>query len=363
MINSKYTELAAKLFCVGAVIFFVWLIFEYAVGIVIPFAISFCVGVPIYFLSEKIYKKLHLPRKLCAFVLVLLLLAALGFFLFWAVNRLFLELEKLVSWAQENGNGIKNTVDSIIGYAEGLSAKIPFVDQIESIRGLENFRENIDSAISRVIDNLISALSSAIPAIAMGVIRYTPKAVITVIVTLLACFYFALDYGKLRDGLMSWLSPAGRERAQRVGAVTGNAVKRYIRAYLLIMLLTFTEVFVGLIVLGKQYAFLMAVIVAVVDILPVFGAGAVLIPWAVGALILKDFRTGFGLLILFGIMTIIRQIAEPKIVGESLGIHPLITLFAMFAGLSLFGIPGMLLGPAVVLIVKEVIGKNDTVKM
>ena len=62
-------------------------------------------------------------------------------------------------------------------------------------------------------------------------------------------------------------------------------------------------------------------------------------------------------------MTIIRQIAEPKIVGESLGIHPLITLFAMFAGLSLFGIPGMLLGPAVVLIVKEVIGKKDAVKI
>lgn len=363
MIKSRYSELAARLFCVGAVIFFIWLIFEYAVGIVIPFAISFCVGVPIYFLSEKIYKRIHLPRKLCAFLLVLLLLVGLGLLLFWAFNRLFLELEKLIAWAQENGNGIKNTVDTIIGYAEGLSAKIPFIDEIESIRGLENFRENIDGAISRVIDSLVSALSSAIPAVAMGVIKYTPKAVITVVVTVLACFYFAMDYGKLRDAFMGWLSPAGRQRADRVGSVTGNAVKRYIRAYLLIMLLTFAEVFVGLMVLGKQYAFLMAVIVAVVDILPVFGAGAVLVPWAVGAIVMKDFKTGFGLLILFGVMTIIRQIAEPKIVGESLGIHPLVTLFAMFAGLSLFGITGMLLGPAVVLIVKEIIGKKDSAKI
>lgn len=363
MTKSKYADLAAKLFCVGAAVFFVWVIFEYAVGIIIPFAISFCVGVPIYFLSDKIYQKLHLPRKLCAFLLVLLLLVGLCLLLFWAFNRLFLELEKLIGWAQENGNGIKNTVDTIIGYAEGISAKIPFIDEIESIRGLENFRENIDGAISRVIDNLVSALSSAIPTIAMGVIKYTPKAVITVVVTVLACFYFAMDYGRLRDALMGWLSTSGRERVDRFGRVTGNAVKRYIRAYLLIMLLTFVEVFIGLILLRKQYAFLMAIVVAVVDILPVFGAGSVLIPWAVGAIIMKDFKTGFGLLILFGIMTIIRQIAEPKIVGESLGIHPLVTLFAMFAGLSLFGITGMLLGPAVVLILKEIIVKKDTAKI
>ena len=121
------------------------------------------------------------------------------------------------------------------------------------------------------------------------------------------------------------------------------------------MLLTFVEVFVGLLTIGTRYAFLLAAVVAIVDILPVFGAGTVLIPWAVVSLLMKDYQTGMGLLALYGVITIVRQVAEPRIVGESLGIHPLATLVAMFTGLSLFGLTGMLLGPFVVMIAKEML--------
>ena len=135
----------------------------------------------------------------------------------------------------------------------------------------------------------------------------------------------------------------------------GKALKSYAKAYLLIMLLTFCEVFVGLLIMRRRYAFILAFLIAVVDILPIFGAGTVIIPWAVFELITKDTRTGLGLLILYGVVTIIRQIAEPKIVGESLGIHPLATLVAMFAGLKLFGFVGVLFAPMVAIVVKEIL--------
>lgn len=355
--RSKYAEAAAKLFCILAAIALLWLLFEYALGIILPFAVAFCVGIPIHALSARIHKRTGFPHRLCAFVLVLLFLCALGFLIFIALNRLFGEIEELVEWLGEDSEGIGNTVGIVFGYIGDISSKIPFIEEIENIKGLENFRETVDSSVSDIIGEFVSRVTSSVPTWAIGVIKQTPKALITVFVTVLSCFYFGMDYGRIREGLLGRLSREGRERAERWIRLTGNALGRYGRAYLFIMLMTFAEVFVGLLILGKRYAFLLALIIAVVDILPVFGAGTVLIPWAVISILMRDFRTGLGLLILYGAITIVRQIAEPKIVGDSLGIHPLITLFAMFAGLTLFGIPGMLLGPAVAMVAKELTAK------
>ncbi len=355
--RSKYVEAAAKLFCVIAAIALLWLLFEYALGIILPFAVAFCVGIPIYRLSQRIHKRTGFPRRLCAFALVLIFLTALGALIFLAVNRLFTELEELIEWLKEDSEGVGNTVGVVFGYVGDISSKIPFIEEIENIEGLENFRETVDKGVSDIIGGFVSRVTSSVPAWAISVIKQTPKALITVFVTVLSCFYFGMDYGRIRDGLLGRLGEAGRERAERWIRLASSALARYGRAYLFIMLMTFAEVFVGLLILGKRYAFILAIIIAVVDILPVFGAGTVLVPWAVISLLMKDLRTGLGLLILYGVITIVRQIAEPKIVGESLGVHPLITLFAMFAGLTLFGIPGMLLGPAVAMVVKEVTAK------
>ena len=128
---------------------------------------------------------------------------------------------------------------------------------------------------------------------------------------------------------------------------------RFLRAYLLLFLLTFSEALVGLWLLRQPYALLIALGVAIVDLLPVLGAGTVLVPWALVVLVFGNYRLGLGLLILYGVMTIVRQIAEPHIVGKSLGLPPVVTLFAVFVGWELFGVLGMLLSPAVALLVKE----------
>lgn len=355
--RSKYVDIAAGLFCVIAAILLLWLLFEYAFGVLLPFAVAFCVGIPIYRLSLRIHQRTGLPRRMCAFVLVLLFLVTLGALIFLAVNRLFGELEELIEWLKEDGEGVGDTVGVVFGYIGELSSKIPFIEEIENIEGLENFRETVDKGVSDIVGGFVSRVTSSVPGWTIGIIKQTPRALITLFVTVLSCFYFGMDYGRIRDGLLGRLGESGRDRAERwIGLISG-ALVRYGKAYLLIMLMTFVEVFIGLLILGKRYAFILALIIAVVDILPVFGAGTVVLPWAVVSLLMKNMRTGLGLLILYGVITIVRQIAEPKIVGDSLGVHPLVTLFAMFAGLTLFGIPGMLLGPAVAMVAKELTAK------
>ncbi len=355
MEKAKALRWASIFFCIIAVLLLIYLLFEYALGIILPFAIAFFVGAPIYSLSVKINKASRIPRKLCALILVVLFFGALALIVFISFNRLFLELEELIEWLRSESDSLRDAVGGVFGYLEGFSSKIPFIEEIETIKGLEDLRETIDQSVSNLISELITKLATLLPEWVIKVIKYTPRVLITALVTLIACVYFAMDYGRIRESALKALPKNAEERLSRILSSLGNALKSYAKAYLFIMLLTFCEVFTGLLILRRRYAFILALLIAVVDILPVFGAGTVIIPWAVFALITKDTGTGLGLLILYGIVTIIRQIVEPKIVGESLGIHPLATLFAMFAGLKLFGVAGMILAPSMAMIAKEVI--------
>jgi predicted PurR-regulated permease PerM len=108
-------------------------------------------------------------------------------------------------------------------------------------------------------------------------------------------------------------------------------------------------------VLGIDYAFVLAILIAFVDFLPVFGTGAVLVPWGIILLLMKNYFLGVGIIIIFVLMTIIRQIIEPKIVGKSLGVPPLMTLAAMYTGFSLCGFGGLFLFPIALTVGKTVL--------
>ena len=128
---------------------------------------------------------------------------------------------------------------------------------------------------------------------------------------------------------------------------------KYIKAYGILLLLTFALLLVGFWILRVEYAFLLAFLIALADLLPIIGVGTILIPWGIVMLLQKQFYLGFGLLLLYLVISLIRQVAEPKVLGKSLGLHPLLTLFATYVGFSLFGVLGMILAPVVALLVKR----------
>ena len=153
------------------------------------------------------------------------------------------------------------------------------------------------------------------------------------------------------EGLRDRLPPIGR-RLRRLG-------KQYLRACLLLGGLTFLQMFIGLAVLGVPYAFLLALLIAAVDFLPLLGTGIILIPWAAVCFLLGQVKLGVGLLVLYGVSSVVRQVLEPKLIGDGLGLHPLLSLISMYAGLRLFGVWGMILAPLAAAGVKSVFGKNE----
>ena len=353
MQKHRYTETAAKLFCLIAALLFLWFLFEYTLGILLPFAIGFAIGVPIHLLSRRICRGGGVRAKMCSIILLLVFLILLSVVTVRGFERLMLEAESLIISLQSEESGHLEWLSSLSESLRGISDKIPLVSQLEKIEGLEGIGDALNARLEEYLENLLSTLTASIPTLSLKLVRSAPRALIGLIVTALSCFYFATDYSGIRDGALSALSQSARERSARVITLCRDSLKKFVRAYLVIMLITFGEVFVGLLILKVPYAFLISLAVALVDLLPIFGAGTVLIPWAIVCFIIKDVGTATGLIILYAVITIVRQVIEPKIIGASLGIHPLITLFAMVTALELFGIAGMILSPFILIIIKE----------
>ena len=127
------------------------------------------------------------------------------------------------------------------------------------------------------------------------------------------------------------------------------------RSYAIIMLLTFAELFVGLIIIGNKNAIVIAFLISLFDVLPVLGTGMIMIPWGIIELLRGNIGYGAGLIVIWAVVTVVRNVIEPRIVGRQVGLHPLFTLIAMFVGTKLFGFLGLILLPVGLSIVLSVL--------
>jgi sporulation integral membrane protein YtvI len=195
----------------------------------------------------------------------------------------------------------------------------------------------------------VSAL--AIAAIT-STVSWVPKLFVGIVLSVISSAFFALDYGIVVEFLSNLVPEKRRGLADEVKTLLGEIGVKYIKAYALLMTITFVELAIGLSVLGIDGALTIAAMTAVVDILPVLGTGGIVVPWAVFHLIKGNLFLGLGLAILYLVITVVRQILEPKVVGQQIGLHPIVVLLCMYVGVQLFGIIGLFLLPFTILVVK-----------
>lgn len=207
-----------------------------------------------------------------------------------------------------------------------------------------------------------SGLTSGINGM-FNIIKSVPSAILGIVIGIIAWIFFTKDYKQIVHFIRIQLPDNKKSLLSEIKQVFSKTILKMLRAYGLIMLITFGELFLGLTILSaigvmnSSYIVVIAIATAVFDILPVAGSGGVLIPWALISLISGNGGLALGLIIIYGIITLIRQYIEPKIVGDSLGVHPLVTLMGLYFGLKLFGFLGMFIVPITVMTVKAF---NDT---
>lgn len=348
--------------CLSLVIFFIFLLGKYLFAVFLPFIIAWGLAWFTNVLSQKVSSRLKIPRKLCSAITLLLLFLGIGTLLFFGISRFFAEIENILSGIISDNGKLSETVSRIVGKLSNISSHIPFFKDIAEGSQLSAIGEQIDDMAIEFIKGMATDTVAYITNLATSLLRALPSIILCVVITVIASFYFAVDFVGINEWINKSLPPSIASKLPSVKAHTKSLAARYLKAYSLLMLLTFFEVFIGLSLIGVNYAFLLALGISFLDILPIFGVGTVLIPWSVFSFITHDFSTGMGLLILWAAITVIRQVTEPKIVGESIGLHPIVTLIGMYVGFRLFGIFGMFLAPAGTLAVKAYLSNSGNAK-
>jgi len=191
---------------------------------------------------------------------------------------------------------------------------------------------------------------------AFDVMRGVPSAIVFAVVFFIATFFMSSDREEITAGLRRTVPKRVMQFSEKVMQNVFSALGAYIRAQLIMICVTFLELTLGFLVIGgtvADYALLMALIISVIDAIPILGTGTVLIPWGVYAFVAGDIRLGIMLIVLYLICLAVRQMVEPHLVARQIGLHPLLILMVMYIGLRLIGILGMILGPVLALVVKQ----------
>ena len=357
MEKINWERLAAMVICVAAGGILLVIGLRWILPILLPFLLGWAIAACLRPLAARLSTLLHLPRGLCAVFLLLVTLIALIWLTGTAINRLLRELQGFLSRMIDGGLFSAETVSfdlfGLLGDRLGIS--LPLEDL-----GHSRLREQLNGMILEAIKGAVSSVSAELPRAAARMISAMPSVLLFTAITVIAGFYFCLDRGALTAGVTSVLPAGIRSKLPHWKARIKQFSWKYVRAYLLLLLFTLAALFLGFLLLGVEYPFLIALVTAAVDLLPVLGVGAVLVPWAAIELLQRNLTLGIGLLLLYLAVSILRQILEPRLVGRSIGLHPLLTLVAGYAGFRLLGVLGLLLGPILAALLKSLLTGRKT---
>ena len=181
-----------------------------------------------------------------------------------------------------------------------------------------------------------------------------PDAVLFTVTAVLSSFMLSGELPAIRTWLQKLARPEWLENLQRLGGHVRTTLGGWLRAQLKLMGITFLILNVGLLVLRVRYPLLAALVITVVDALPVFGTGTILIPWALVLFLRGQTKTGVGLVVLYGAAALSRQALEPRLVGKQVGLNPVLTLLALYTGYRLLGVGGMIVFPITAMLLKQI---------
>lgn len=343
--RPDWIRAACMIFCALAAVSAAYIIFKHLFAIILPLLIGAGVGMLSTAIAAKLKRHTHASQRLISVAVLIVLLLSLAVLLFFCVKRLVTELGRLAEGFAEGTGPLCELFEEAAALLAEAGDRIAALLPGTVGDGQAQLAERINAYFIDMLRDALSALAAAIPGMLTSILSAIPNILLGVIVAVIAAFYFTLDSQSIKAGLKALLPSSACRLLTQIKKEAAAAAVGYLRSYSLIMLITFAEIFFGLSVLGVEYSFLIAAISAIVDILPVLGAGTVLIPWALFCLISHELFLGIGLIILYVVIILVRQFIEPKLVGESLGLHPLVALVAFYLGYRLFGFAGILIAP------------------
>lgn len=347
-----------------------FLFVRYALGVCFPIVCAFFIATilqrPKNFLTRKTFFKKGAASVISLFLLIFIVVSLIALIGVRAVSEISGFIDYVTIQIQHIDVLVTNIENAVMNFIGNLPAFLSetLTESVTTI--FTQIREYLAGQSTELTDSITGSLGSAfsfswITTPLSGVIstaKQIPSILIAVVITLVASCFMTSDYDEIMGFIKRQFPEEKRKDLSRAKVLLKTTLSKMAKAYALIMTVTFTEMFIGLSVLklagiySSNYAVIIAIVTAIVDIIPVLGTGTVLIPWALYNLIVGNFGLAIGLAVIYAVITVIRQIVEPKLVAGQLGLSPVVTISSLYLGLKIFGVFGMIIAPILVTMLK-----------
>ena len=332
------------------VLIVVYLLFKLGIFL-FPFTLALFFSILTQPFSRFLQKKLKFSQKISTIVSIVLFLVIFLAFISLSALRLSGEIYKL----SMNLNKYSKDFQSLWNHT---------IDRVYSLLGYfpEGFDEQVKSSINGFIRMGTSKLGSFINSL-INFITSIPTIILYICITILSTFFISLDKKKIMDFLEQQFPETWINKVYNIKREMFNVLGSYIRAQFILMTICFFELLISFNILSflkfnLPYPLIFSIIICIIDALPILGAGAVLLPWSLMSFVTGDIKLGLALLAIYFLVLSVRQMLEPKLISQNLGVHPLVTLISMYSGFKFFGVIGFLIGPVVMIILKNVFSRE-----
>jgi sporulation integral membrane protein YtvI len=317
------------------------------VSLLSPFVLALILAWGLNPLVRWLQRKLSISRKVISMVLVILVFAVLGGALFALGRAAVGQVISLFNNWQSVADDLLGTVDSVGGW---LAQAASFLPQGVLSTG-EDLTQSLTQALTGWLQGLnVSGWLAGLAGRAPDMVSTVSSFAVSTVVFVMASYFITGDYPRLRFLLTDRMPDDARDFFGSVRDIFVSAFGGYIKSQLLLSLGVFLILTVGFVVMGQPYGLLLAALLAVLDFIPIVGAGTIMVPWAVVDVIRGSFAEAAELMVIWGIIVLFRRVAEPKILGDQTGLSPILSLVGIYAGMKVGGVLGMVLGPLLILV-------------
>lgn len=342
--STKYLKILCNLLFALAVLLFVIFILPRILVFFMPFVVGFILSLIANPVVKFLEKKMKIKRKYGTVLIIILVIAAVVLLCYGAGALLVIGLRGFADYLPTMYSNAEVELMQAGESIQNMLHRIPFLQGI-NIGELEDTLQNaIGQLVSRDNQPTVTFIS--------GFAKSIPNVLVSIVMGLLATYFFVADRESLTEWLIEHLPKEFRDKSMQMYTQILKAVGGYFKAQFKIMGVIYVVITIGLIVLKVDYAWLIGFGIAFLDMLPVFGTGTVLIPWAVIKFFSGNTPIAIGMVLLYFVSLMVHQIIQPKLIGESVGMNTFATLFFMYVGYQFGGVLGMIIAiPAGMLLI------------
>lgn len=341
--STKYLKIALNyLSMIATIIIFAWLL-PRALSYFMPFVIAAVISLIANPLVRFLERRIKIKRKAGSAFVIILTLALVVFVLYLLVSLLVTEISGFATQIPQAWESISATFKETGENLSLYATKLP--------QGVQQWLDSVSDDVYKSLSTWVGALGERTADAAGNLMKNLPLTLVGIIMCILASYLFIAERDYLAGLADKIMGPKAKKRWEVVRITMRDAVGGYFKAQFKIMGVVYVILFAGLLILRVKYAFLIALLIAFLDFLPFFGTGTVMWPWALVAALQENYKFAIGMMIVWAISQTVRQLIQPKLVGDSMGMEPIPTLLLLYVGFRVGGALGLIIAVPIGMIV------------